>query len=220
MNLMIYGAGGLGHEVLDLALDLERGGQRRYREILFLDDHPSVKDYMGYPVYRPQEAYARYGREDTGVVIAAGEPAVRQRLIGRVREAGYGFETLVHPSAHTGLNAGYGPGTVIQRGVFLSCDCVTGSNCFLQPGAMAGHNCRIGDNCVISSNAVLSGGVSVGDNTYLAVGISVREGIHIGRDTVVGMGAVVVRDIPENVIALGNPARPVKHKDDARVFGS
>lgn len=220
MNLMIYGEGGLGHEVLDLALRLEHGGQCGYQKILFLDDHPSGNDYMGYPVYSPGEAFQMYGPQDTGVVIAIGEPAVRQKLTARVLEAGYGLETLIHPSAHVGLNTKTGPGTVVQRGVFLSCDCVVGSNCFLQPAAAVGHNCSIGDNCVISTNTAISGGVSIGENTYLAVGITVREGITIGKNTIIGMGSVVVRDIPDNVIALGNPARPVKHKDDARVFGA
>ncbi len=112
MNLMIYGEGGLGHEVLDLALRLEHGGQCGYQKILFLDDHPSGNDYMGYPVYSPGEAFQMYGPQDTGVVIAIGEPAVRQKLTARVLEAGYGLETLIHPSAHVGLNTKTGSGTV------------------------------------------------------------------------------------------------------------
>ena len=44
------------------------------------------------------------------------------------------------------------------------------------------------------------------------------QGISIGNDTIVGMASVVHRDIPDNVIALGNPARPMKNNDDHRVF--
>ncbi len=45
-----------------------------------------------------------------------------------------------------------------------------------------------------------------------------RQGISIGNDTIVGMGSVVHRDIPNDVIALGNPARPMKKNEEHRVF--
>ena len=58
----------------------------------------------------------------------------------------------------------------------------------------------------------------IGDQVYIALNVPVKEETRIGDNSIIGMGAVVLRDIPENVIAMGNPARPIKNKNDSKVF--
>jgi maltose O-acetyltransferase len=52
--------------------------------------------------------------------------------------------------------------------------------------------------------------IVIGDNVWLGGGVIVGPGVTIGDNTVVGAGAVVIRDLPPNVVAVGNPARIVK----------
>ena len=52
--------------------------------------------------------------------------------------------------------------------------------------------------------------IVVGDNVWLGGGVIVCPGVTIGANTVVGAGAVVTRDLPANVVAVGNPARVVR----------
>ena len=52
--------------------------------------------------------------------------------------------------------------------------------------------------------------ISVGNNVWLGGGVIVGPGVSIGENTVVGAGAVVVRDLPANVVAVGNPARVLR----------
>ncbi|WP_405091107.1 sugar O-acetyltransferase [Micromonospora sp. NBC_01392] len=52
--------------------------------------------------------------------------------------------------------------------------------------------------------------ITIGDNVWLGGGVIVLAGVTIGENTVVGAGAVVTRDLPANVVAVGNPARPTK----------
>ena len=52
--------------------------------------------------------------------------------------------------------------------------------------------------------------IVIGDNVWLGGGVIVCPGVTIGANTVVGAGAVVVRDLPPDVVAVGNPARIVK----------
>lgn len=56
--------------------------------------------------------------------------------------------------------------------------------------------------------------IVIGDNVWLGGGVTVLPGVTIGANTVVGAGAVVVRDLPANVVAVGNPARVVRSLDD------
>ncbi|MGH9039697.1 MAG: sugar O-acetyltransferase [Acidimicrobiia bacterium] len=52
-----------------------------------------------------------------------------------------------------------------------------------------------------------AGPITIGDNAWLGGGVIVLAGVSIGENTVVGAGAVVTRDLPPNVVAVGNPAR-------------
>jgi maltose O-acetyltransferase len=52
--------------------------------------------------------------------------------------------------------------------------------------------------------------ITVGDNVWLGGGVIVGPGVSIGENTVVGAGAVVIKDLPANVIAVGNPARVIR----------
>lgn len=52
--------------------------------------------------------------------------------------------------------------------------------------------------------------INLGDNVWIGGGAIVCPGVTIGDNSVVGAGAVVTRDIPANVVAVGNPARPVR----------
>ncbi|WP_026066156.1 sugar O-acetyltransferase [Actinoalloteichus spitiensis] len=52
--------------------------------------------------------------------------------------------------------------------------------------------------------------ITIGDNVWLGGGVIVCPGVTIGENTVVGAGAVVTRDLPANVVAVGNPARVIR----------
>ncbi|GGW52411.1 sugar O-acetyltransferase [Streptomyces griseoloalbus] len=52
--------------------------------------------------------------------------------------------------------------------------------------------------------------ITVGDNVWLGGGAIICPGVTIGDNSVIGAGAVVTRDVPANVVAVGNPARPVR----------
>ncbi len=52
--------------------------------------------------------------------------------------------------------------------------------------------------------------ITIGDNVWLGGGVIVLAGVTIGDNSVIGAGAVVTKDIPANVVAVGNPARVVR----------
>ncbi|MER7495125.1 sugar O-acetyltransferase [Streptomyces pharetrae] len=52
--------------------------------------------------------------------------------------------------------------------------------------------------------------ITIGDNVWIGGGAIVLPGVTIGDNSVIGAGAVVTKDVPANVVAVGNPARPVR----------
>lgn len=61
-----------------------------------------------------------------------------------------------------------------------------------------------------SPEVELFGPITVGNNVFLGAGVKVLPGVTIGDNVIVGAGAIVVRDIPSNCVAVGQPARPIR----------
>ena len=56
--------------------------------------------------------------------------------------------------------------------------------------------------------------VHIGDNAWIGAGAIILPGVHIGKNTVIGAGSVVTKDIPDNVVAVGNPCRVLREVSD------
>jgi acetyltransferase-like isoleucine patch superfamily enzyme len=82
-----------------------------------------------------------------------------------------------------------------------------GCAAIINTGAIVEHDCTVDDGVHLSPGAVLCGTVSVGARSWIGAASVVIQGRRVGSDAIVGAGAVVVHDIPEGVVAFGNPAR-------------
>lgn len=215
--LGIYGAGDLGREVLDIAADINRMSCI-WDGFLFIDDSPSKKTVREWPVLPFQEVLRNYSAGELEIVTAVGEPEARKALRKKIREAGYHMGRCVHPSTRVSDTVQMEEGVVVQSGCYLACGVVLKENAYIQPNAMIGHDCIIGVDSVISPCASLAGHCVVGDGSYIGMAASVKEETTIGDQTVVGMGSVVLCDIPDCVVAFGQPARVVKKNQALRVF--
>jgi sugar O-acyltransferase (sialic acid O-acetyltransferase NeuD family) len=69
------------------------------------------------------------------------------------------------------------------------------------------HECILGNYVHIAPGAVLCGNVKVGDDTFIGANSVVKQGISIGKNVIIGAGSVVLKDIPDNTIIAGNPAK-------------
>lgn len=217
MVLGIYGYGGLGREIYIIAKKID-ALERRWERIIFVDD-AEIKETKDprHAVYSFEEAKERY-REDLELVIGVGEPAVRELLYNKVKADGLRVATLIHPGVYIDETTEIGEGVVICEGCTVTCNVRIAENTYVQPHSMIGHDICIGKHCVISANTEIGGANVIGDRVYLGFLSGTKEGITIGSDTICSAGAIVFRSLPDNVIAVGNPARIMKRNEEKRVF--
>lgn len=213
MNLFIYGYGGLGREVASLARRMNKN-LNRWERIAFLDD--AVEESS--EVFRLDRSLREFGPSSMEAVVAIGEPFVRQVLIEKLDSCRVPLATLVDELAVVSESASAGDGAIIFPGCYLSAGVRLGRNVTMIAGALVGHDTIVGENCVLSGHVNLGGGCSVGSNSYLGMGVQVREMTRIGHGAVVGMGSIVFADIPDEVIALGNPCRVLRQNSTKRIF--
>jgi sugar O-acyltransferase (sialic acid O-acetyltransferase NeuD family) len=222
MNLLVYCSGGFGKEVIDIARRLNKA-HLRWDRIAFIDDtrtQDSEKDaaHYGCPVFPFEAACNHFADYETEAIIANGEPSVRSALLEKLDAADLRLATLIDPSAVVSETALIGAGCILFPGCFLSSMAKLGRNVAMVAGSLVGHDTIIGDNCVISGHVNIGGGCMIGSESYLGMGTQIKQQTSIGRGAVVGMGSVVFADIPEEVIALGNPCRPMRPNTGKRIF--
>ena len=218
MHLFISCAGGFGREILDSAKRANTR-EKRWDDLSFIDDAIELTSpYAGAVTYAFPEVLKRVPLQDIEVVVASGEPAVRRLLFERLRLEGVRTGTVVDPSAIIADTATLGNGVLVTAFCIVANSAVIGNNVAMNVQAIVGHDVRVGDHAVISSMVNIGGGCSIGENSYVGMGAQIRQGLSIGRDVIIGMGSVVHDDIPDGVIALGNPARPMRKNEDKIVF--
>ena len=104
---------------------------------------------------------------------------------------------------------------IIGDNVFINSHCdviralkdrtVIGDNVIIGQRVIIGHEARIHNDVKIMNSAVLNGHVTVKERSLIGSGAIIRERATIGEHTVIGMGSIVTKDVPDNVIAYGNP---------------
>jgi serine O-acetyltransferase len=74
--------------------------------------------------------------------------------------------------------------------------------------------CRIGANCFLNVDVNIGmGGSVIGDNVYIAPGVKIVHPVNIGNNVTIGANAVVTKDIPDNCVVAGVPAKVIKYNE-------
>lgn len=217
MLLGIYGSGGLGREVLELAKQIN-AVSLKWDEIVFIDDYSNETLKNGINLLPFSAIKSMYLPSRIEIVIAIGEPQNRKLVYDEVAQAGCKFATLVHPSVFVPDTTNIGAGCIIGSLCFISCDVSIGSNSYIMPLSSVGHDCALGNHVCVSSKASFGGACQILEGAYIGLGATIKEQIKVGSWSIVGMGSVVYQDIPDSMIALGNPARISRKNEGKKVF--
>jgi sugar O-acyltransferase (sialic acid O-acetyltransferase NeuD family) len=204
--IYILGAGGFGREVLCLYHDLGRA-----QDVAgFLEEHCQQPGRLinEKPV-QDVSVLEQLDRASTRLICAIGTP-LRKRLIETTRSMGYQYETLVHPSVIRSQWVTLGHGAILCAGTILTCQVVVADHAIINLDCTIGHDVTIGKYTTLSPGVHVSGRVSIGDECFIGTGVSIVDKVRIGERSYIGAGAVVTRDIPPNVLAVGIPAKPVR----------
>ena len=194
-----------------------------YTVVGFLDDTlPVGASRNGYAVLGGMKDAPRICSEHavSDVAMAIGDNWWRRKLYADLIETcpGLRFPVIRHPSAIVAASARIGKGTAILAGSHVGPNSVVGDFCILNTSSSIDHDCTLADFSSIGPGVKTGGLVRIGECSAIGVGASISDRITIGSHTVIGTGAVVVRDIPDLVVAYGNPARVKRSRPEGEAY--
>jgi UDP-perosamine 4-acetyltransferase len=205
-KVVVYGASQGGIAATEALVAM--GG---YSVVGYLDDTPgrSGGTFHGLPIWSGEELDRLNSRGIGGVITHIMNREFRLALRDRARAAGVAMPNAIHPRAYVSPSARLGVGNVVKAGAIVDAEVHVGDCCIIDNGVVIAHNNVIGDGCSLAPGVIMAGDSQLGERTLLGTGATLIERLRIGTNVIVSAGAVVVRDVPDNVVVAGSPARQV-----------
>ena len=215
--IVIFGAGGHASVVLDA---VRRTGRLDVRGVLTLpgndkSSRPKHNETMGLPILgdeRDETLMTDLVAQGVGGVVAVGEIARRMKIVETIARVApdFRFVEVVHPGAIIADNVQLGAGCMVLAGAVINTNTVIGAHAIVNTSASVDHDNHIGDFGTLAPGVTTGGAVSIGARTMVGLGASIIDHITVGQGCLLGAGSTVVRDIPDGVVAYGNPARVIR----------
>jgi sugar O-acyltransferase (sialic acid O-acetyltransferase NeuD family) len=134
----------------------------------------------------------------------------RKRVFEKFKSKGYSFATYISPKANIWSSEAIGENCFIQEDNNIQFATHIGDNCLFWAGNHIGHHGNIQKHNTFTSHVVLSGGCEVGELCYFGVNSTIADGVKISGSAFIGMGALVTKNIEEEGLYVGAPARRIK----------
>lgn len=208
--MLIVGAKGFAKEVLEV---LHRLNQ--LENLVFYDDLNdglTEKLFGQFPVLTTiREASNYFKTVDDHFTIGIGNPFLRKKLYDTFISIGGVFSSTISPSADIGsFDVQIGVGSNVLSGAVFSNSTVLGKGCVVYYNSIITHDCKIGDFVEISPGVTLLGRCSIDSYSQIGANTTILPDVKIGENVIIGAGSVVTKNIRDNCLAVGVPAKIIK----------
>lgn len=218
-KVVVIGAGGFGREVIEIFNDQNKL-KKKWNMLGFIDDNKELhgKIVNNYPVLGGLEWLEENNDENLGCVCGIGTPETTKKIVEKLHKIDVKFYNAIHPSVIMSEFVELGEGVIICAGSILTVNIKIGNHVIINLNCTVGHNSILEDYCLLNPTAKINGYNHLCEGVYVGTGATFLHGtegnmLTVGPWSTIGAGAVVIKDIPENVVAVGIPAKVIKQKE-------
>ena len=206
-NIIIVGAGGFGREVEWLISRINQVN-KKFNILGYADDNKTIGTKISKLEVISNINNIEKIEGTVNVAIAIGNSKVRKEIVKKLKEMkNVKFPNLIDPSAIVDTDIIKGEGNIICANSIATVDLKINNFNIINLDCTIGHDDIICDFVTIYPSVNVSGNVVVNDCVEIGTGTQIIQGKIIGKNSIIGAGSVVIRDIEENVTAVGVPTR-------------
>lgn len=153
-------------------------------------------------------------------LIAIGDNWIRSLVYKDIvdQDPYFDFINAIHPLACISNTAKLGKGIVVMPGTIINTEALVEDFCILNTGSQLEHNGRMKKFSHLSAGSITGGKVTIGEFSTITLGVTILDRVTIGDNTVIGSGSLVLKDIPSNVLAYGNPCKIIRKRESTDQF--
>ena len=205
INLVIFGAGGLGREIYD-TLMFVNAQALTFNVVGYIDDTREPGSVVnGVPVLGGSSVLAKmHGKVE--IILGISAPEVRKELHLRYKKE-FLFPNVIHPTAIVSPFAKLGEAILIQSNCIVAANAKIGDGVVVNAHSGVGHDAQVGDYCSVMSFCDLAGNTHLGELSFVGTGVKVVPLTSIAAESYLCAGAVVFKDVVVKSKLLGNPAK-------------
>lgn len=208
-DLIIIGAGGVGGHIATNLKDYSS----EYNLLGFLDDNAwkNKTEFVGFPILGNVNSISNYP-PSIAILVGIAFPFLKYKVVEKLKVLGYtNFPSFIAKSSWLSTNITLGEGCILYPGSRVNYNCSIGNFVVLNMACALGHDCMIADYVSFAPGVLLGGKTTIGRLTQMGIGSTTIQGITIGENTVVGAATVIIKDVKNNAVIVGNPGRILKH---------
>lgn len=208
--MLILGAKGFAKEVLEVCMQ-----NNRLDNLVFYDDvniDLEEKLYSKFPIIKTfKEAAYYFTNASEEFTIGVGGPKTRKKITNKFIGIGGVLKSTISTTSLIGsYNTTIEHGCNIMQKVVITNDVTIKKGSLINQLSSIGHDVLIGEFCEICPNVSISGNCKIGEGSFIGTGAIILPNVKIGKNVVIGAGAVVSKDLPDNCVAVGIPAKIIK----------
>jgi sugar O-acyltransferase (sialic acid O-acetyltransferase NeuD family) len=211
-KLAIIGSGDLGVQIAHFALL-----GHHYTKVVFFDDfnfhgHKNGLEIIG-GTADIEQAYKNKQFDELIMGFGYKHMEVRKKMFDNFQSLNIPFGTIIHSTAWVDPTATIKSGCVIYPSCSIDAHSIVDHNTVLNIACTIAHDTTVGRHCFLSPRVAIAGFVNVQEQSILGINSTVIDNITIAPRTQIGAGTIVIRNILESGVYVGNPARRIKEND-------
>jgi sugar O-acyltransferase (sialic acid O-acetyltransferase NeuD family) len=217
-NIVLFGAGAHSHVVVDI---IEQ--EKNYTVVGLIDSKRKIGEkFNDYTIIGRQEDLLQLQKEydfNKGIVCI-GDNYWRGFVVDVILRinSDFHFVNAIHPSVVIGKNVEIGRGNVLMPGVVVNTFARIMDHCIINTNSSLEHFCTMENFSSLSAGVTTGGYVEIGEYSAIALGVTLFDRIRIGKHAVVGSGALVTKDVEDQTLVYGVPAKMIRKREKGEKY--